>query len=331
MHINFNLSKIILAWYDNNKRSLPWRVQNNHKHVVYFRILSEFMLQQTQVQTVIPYFNRFIDKYPNLKSLSQAKEKDVMKIWEGLGYYRRARFLLASAKKLEKNNFKLPKDFKEIKKLPGVGDYTANVLLALIYNNPTIAFDGNVKRIFSRILNKNEDLLNQEKIKNDNQKTFFSHNRNSDFAEALMEFGALICRPKPLCDNCPIKKNCLFKNSKTVSIKKAKIKKTTKKLDIFCYITKRKKIGLTKKSNLGFLKDFLIPEIRIREKNRKKNWSLLKSYSNSISNKKLNINLYYKFSKTIPKNFEWHSIGSNKEIIPSFTKTIINHIEELYL
>ena len=164
------------------------------------------MLQQTQVQTVIPYFNRFIDKYPNLKSLSRAKEKDVMKIWEGLGYYRRARFLLASAKKLEKNNFKLPRDFKELKKLPGVGDYTANALLALIYNNPTIDFDGNVKRIFSRILNKNEDLLNQDKIKNDNQRTFFSHNRNSDFVEALMEFGALICRPKPLCENCPIKK-----------------------------------------------------------------------------------------------------------------------------
>jgi len=168
------------------------------------------MLQQTQVQTVIPYFNRFIDKYPNLKSLSRAKEKDVMKIWEGLGYYRRARFLLASAKKLEKNNFKLPRDFNEIKKLPGVGDYTSNVLLALIYNNPTIAFDGNVKRIFSRILNKNENLLNQEKIKNDNQRTLFSHNRNSDFVEALMEFGALICRPKPLCENCPIKKNCLL-------------------------------------------------------------------------------------------------------------------------
>ena len=114
MHLKINLSKKILTWYDNNKRSLPWRVQNNHKHAVYFRILSEFMLQQTQVQTVIPYFNRFIDKYPNLKSLSQAKEKDVMKIWEGLGYYRRARFLLASAKKLEKNNFKLPRDFKLI-------------------------------------------------------------------------------------------------------------------------------------------------------------------------------------------------------------------------
>ena len=330
MHIKFNLSKIILAWYDNNKRSLPWRVQNNHKHAVYFRILSEFMLQQTQVQTVIPYFNRFIDKYPNLKSLSRAKEKDVMKIWEGLGYYRRARFLLASAKKLEKNNFKLPRDFKELKKLPGVGDYTANVLLALIYNNPTIAFDGNVKRIFSRILNKNEVLLNQDKIKNDNQRTLFSHNRNSDFVEALMEFGALICRPKPLCENCPIKKNCLFKNSKTVSITKAKTKKTTKKLDIFCYITKKKQIGLTKKNNLGFLKDFLIPKIRIREKNSNKNWFLLKNYSNSISNKKLDINLYYKFSKTIPKNFEWHSIGSNKEIIPSFTKKIISHIENLY-
>ena len=107
-----------------------------------------------------------------------------MKIWEGLGYYRRARFLLASAKRLEKNNFKLPRDFKELKKLPGVGDYTANALLALIYNNPTIAFDGNVKRIFSRILNKNEDLLNQDKIKNVESVTF-----NWSFSCDMSHFG----------------------------------------------------------------------------------------------------------------------------------------------
>jgi len=289
------------------------------------------MLQQTQVKTVIPYFKKFTRKYKTLESLSKANETQILKMWEGLGYYRRARNLLASVKLLVRElNSKLPNTLKEIKKLPGVGDYTANALMGFIHDYPTIALDGNVKRVFTRYLNKKESKINFEQLIDSNKKNLFITNRNSDFVEALMEFGALICRPKPLCENCPIKKNCLFKNSKTVSITKAKTKKTTKKLDIFCYITKRKQIGLTKKNNLGFLKDFLIPKIRIREKNSNKNWFLLKNYSNSISNKKLDINLYYKFSKTIPKNFEWHSIGSNKEIIPSFTKKIISHIENLY-
>ena len=107
------------------------------------------MLQQTQVKTVIPYFEKFTNKFPNLKSLAKSNEKQILKLWEGLGYYRRAKNLLASSKILvNEYNSILPKDINEIKRLPGVGDYTANVLLALIYNKKTIAFDGNVKRVF---------------------------------------------------------------------------------------------------------------------------------------------------------------------------------------
>ena len=110
MHINPNLSKKILAWYDNNKRSLPWRVGKNSKKKQYYRLLSEFMLQQTQVKTVIPYFNKFTKKYRTLRSLSKSSEKEILKLWEGLGYYRRAKNLLACSKKLVKeHNSKLPK------------------------------------------------------------------------------------------------------------------------------------------------------------------------------------------------------------------------------
>ena len=129
---------------------MPWRVGKSSANQLYFRILSEFMLQQTQVKTVIPYFEKFTNKFPNLKSLAKSNEKQILKLWEGLGYYRRAKNLLASSKILvNEYNSILPKDINEIKKLPGVGDYTANVLLALIYNKRTIAFDGNVKRVFS--------------------------------------------------------------------------------------------------------------------------------------------------------------------------------------
>ena len=155
MHLNTTLSKKILAWYDNSKRSLPWRVSKKSENKLYYRILSEFMLQQTQVKTVIPYFNKFTKKFKTLRSLSKSNEDQILKLWEGLGYYRRARNLLASSKLLvKKYNSKLPVTIEEVKKLPGVGEYTANALLGLIYDQPKIAIDGNVKRVFARLLNK---------------------------------------------------------------------------------------------------------------------------------------------------------------------------------
>ena len=151
------------------------------------------MLQQTQVKTVIPYFYRFTKKFKSLQSLSNCKERQILKLWEGLGYYRRARNLLASAKMLVRQyNSKLPKTIKEIKKLPGVGEYTANALLGLIYDQPTIAVDGNVKRVFARNLNKKEENINFDNLILLNSKNLFNTNRNADFIEALMEFGALI-------------------------------------------------------------------------------------------------------------------------------------------
>ena len=155
------------------------------------------MLQQTQVKTVIPYFNRFTKKFKTLKSLSKSSEKQILKLWEGLGYYRRARNLLASSKLLVKQyNSRLPSTIEELKKLPGVGDYTANALLGLIYNQPKIAIDGNVKRVFARFLNKKKEKINFEKLILLNKKTLFKTKRNADFVEAVMEFGALVCGPK---------------------------------------------------------------------------------------------------------------------------------------
>ena len=166
------------------------------------------MLQQTQVKTVIPYFKKFTKKYKTINSLSKSNEKQVLKLWEGLGYYRRARNLLASSKILvKKYNSKLPNTIEEVKKLPGVGDYTANALLGLIYNQPKIAIDGNVKRVFARYLNKKKEKIKFEKLISFNKEKLFNTNRNADFVEALMEFGALICKPKdPKCSVCCLNK-----------------------------------------------------------------------------------------------------------------------------
>ena len=225
MHFEVNLSKKILGWYDNNKRILPWRVGKNSPKKLYYRLLSEFMLQQTQVKTVIPYFKKFTKRYKTLESLSKANETQILKLWEGLGYYRRARNLLASTKLLVKEqNSKLPNTLKEIKKLPGVGDYTANALMGFIHNYPTIALDGNVKRVFTRYLNKKESKINFEKLIDTNKKKLFITNRNSDLVEALMEFGALICKPKdPKCDQCCLNKSCrYFKSSNKIETNKRK-------------------------------------------------------------------------------------------------------------
>ena len=291
------------------------------------------MLQQTQVKTVIPYFKNFTKKFKTLKALSKSNEKEILKLWEGLGYYRRARNLLKCSKLLEKNyKSKLPKSFNELKKLPGVGDYTANALLGLVYNQPRIALDGNVKRVFSRNLNIDETKIDFGNFIKKNRKKLFNTKSNADFVEALMEFGALVCKPKdPNCHTCCLNKTCKYFKSriKIRSLKKKMIK--NKNYDIFCYINKKRQIALTKNSQVSFLKNFNLPEIREADNLAKKqSWKFLKNYKNSISNLKLNINLYYKFSNKIPSMYKWYSLKDNKEFFPSFTKKIFRQVSSLF-
>ena len=280
------------------------------------------MLQQTQVKTVIPYFKNFVRKVPNLKALSKSNEKKILKLWEGLGYYSRAKNLHKTSKILvKKYKSQIPDTYEKLKELPGIGDYTSNVLLALIYNQPRIAIDGNVKRVLFR-------LFNLEKKDSEN---LFKTKRNGDLAEALMEFGAIICKSKdPLCSTCKLKKNCLYYKSESKMKFNKKNKIQSKTYDIFCYLKKNKRqIALTKNNDLGFLKKFNLPKIKATSK-KKKNWKFLCNYKNSISNKKLDLNLYYKFSSKIPSKYNWYSLKENKEFIPTFTKNIFKQITHLY-
>ena len=155
MHKNQStLPKKILYWYDKNKRDLPWRIQCSQKRKEYYTLVSEFMLQQTQVKTVVPYFKNFIKNFPNLKSLSNASENKLLKNWQGLGYYSRAKNLKKTANIIvNKYNKKLPNDLNELNKLPGIGEYTASALMAIAFNKPIIPLDGNIERVIKRILN----------------------------------------------------------------------------------------------------------------------------------------------------------------------------------
>ena len=159
------ITKKILYWYDNNKRSLPWRIRCSIKKKEYFTLVSEFMLQQTQVKTVIPYFNNFLKDIPNIQSLAKVSEAKLLKHWQGLGYYSRAKNLKKSAKMIVNNySGRLPNKFEELKKLPGVGDYTASAISAIAFNQQIIPLDGNIERVLKRILN----LKTEEEIKKEN-------------------------------------------------------------------------------------------------------------------------------------------------------------------
>ncbi len=147
------LTKKILKWYDLNKRSLPWRKNVSLEKKQYYTLVSEFMLQQTQVVTVIPYFNQFIKKIPNLKSLAKTSDKKLIKLWEGLGYYSRAKNLKKTAKVVIENfKGKLPDNYENLISLPGIGNYTATAILAIAFNKPYIPLDGNIERILKRYL-----------------------------------------------------------------------------------------------------------------------------------------------------------------------------------
>ena len=151
-----NISKKILHWYDNNKRILPWRKHVTKKQKQYFTLVSEFMLQQTQVKTVIPYFENFIKKIPNLNKLSKVNDAKLMKCWEGLGYYSRAINLKKTSRKIISDfGGSLPSNIEDLKILPGIGAYTSRAIMAIAFNKPIIPLDGNVERILKRVFSCN--------------------------------------------------------------------------------------------------------------------------------------------------------------------------------
>lgn len=209
----------LLEWYDKNKREMPWRDCDNP----YKTWISEIMLQQTRVDQATPYFNRFMEQFPTVYDLAGADQQDVLKVWEGLGYYSRARNL-HDASKTVVNEFdgKVPDSFEEIKKLKGVGPYTASAVLSIAFSKPHAVVDGNVIRVLTRYLGIEKD-IRSTKTKNtiqDEADRLIDSNRPGDFNQAIMELGATVCAPSnPDCDECPINADCVaYKTVKTDEI-----------------------------------------------------------------------------------------------------------------
>lgn len=208
------IQQSLLIWFKKNKRDLPWR----HHRSWYKVWVSEIMLQQTQVEQVKKYFHNFMSEFENVQKLANADLQKVLKIWEGMGYYGRARNMHKSARIIIDNyRGEIPANKNEILKLPGIGDYTANAILSLVYNSPLSVVDGNVKRVISRIfglLNNIKDTSTLKEIKSFSEK-LLPRNNPGEFNESIMELGALICLPNnPKCHSCPIKNYCqAFKNN----------------------------------------------------------------------------------------------------------------------
>lgn len=220
----------LVEWFHREKRDLPWR-RTSDPYKIW---VSEVMLQQTRVDTVIPYYNRFIEKYPTPQSLAYAPQEELLKMWEGLGYYSRARNLQSGVKEVvEKYNGNVPDNRHDISKLKGVGPYTAGAILSIAYNKPEHAVDGNVMRVLSRVLHITEDIAvpKTKKIFEQAVEELIDEEDPSAFNQGIMDLGAMICTPtSPKCLLCPVRDYCTAfqegdQESLPVKSKKTKIKK----------------------------------------------------------------------------------------------------------
>jgi A/G-specific adenine glycosylase len=248
-----NFSEEIINWYNLNKRDLPWRNTKNPYKIW----LSEIILQQTKVAQGLPYYQKFCQTFPNVQQLANAKEEEVLKLWQGLGYYSRARNLHYASKQII-NNFegKFPNNYEDIISLMGVGEYTAAAIASFAYKQPHAVVDGNVFRLLSRFYGIDTAINSSagKKIFSELAQTVLDKKNPDTNNQAIMEFGALMCKPKdPDCNNCPLQQCCkAFQNNEVDSLP-VKIKKgKQKKLYIeYLYITNNETTYLNKRVKKG--------------------------------------------------------------------------------
>ena len=228
------IAKELVIWYRQNKRELPFRLTKDPYSVW----VSEIMAQQTRIDTMLPYYERWMKQFPDIRTCAESDENAILKAWEGLGYYRRVKMLWSGAKMIMSDfDGVFPSEYIDIKKIPGIGDYTAAAISSIAFDQPVAAVDGNVLRVISRVLMMDRD------IAKDTTKKYVAELLNewmvgsdpSDFTQGLMELGALICKVStPDCTQCPIKQHCLSYNLGTQS--EYPLKSTTKKPVLESYI-----------------------------------------------------------------------------------------------
>ena len=247
-------SNTLIYWYLQNNRKLPWRATKNP----YFVWLSEIMLQQTRVAQGMSYYLKFIEIFPTVFDLAKADESTVLKMWQGLGYYSRARNLHFTAKYIANQlNGKFPTTYKELLKLKGIGDYTASAIASICFEKPTAVVDGNVYRVLSRYFGIDTPINSSAGIKEFKAlaQTLIDHKQPGTFNQAIMDFGALHCKPQnPLCENCPYANSCvaLEKNLvKELPVKEKKLKVRKRFFNYLVVVTEDNKTILSERKGKG--------------------------------------------------------------------------------
>ena len=284
-------SQQVVQWYlEHGRHDLPWR-----RKVTPYRIwISEIMLQQTQVKTVIPYFKNFIKKFPSQKSLSEASEDQVLAAWSGLGFYRRARNIFATKEIIKKNyGNRFPNEFKKIIELPGIGKSTAGAIMSLAYLDPHPILDGNVKRVISRLLKKELELLKEAELWKLSQE-MVSKDDCFSYTQGIMDLGATICTPSnPSCSKCPVSSQCLSA-FKVRSVKKNKAVRVKKVIVMnLSLIQTKKSLLLMKNETDSIWKNLWLPFQSGSIKNHIKNFKLTanQKINHELTHRKLEINL----------------------------------------
>ena len=229
-----NFTRSVLNWYDSGHRDLPWRRTKD----AYSIWVSEIMLQQTRAETVIPYYERFLSHYPDVYALASAPQEELLKLWEGLGYYSRARSLQKAAQIIvSRHGGVLPADAEQLRALPGIGDYTSGAIAAIAFGIPVPAVDGNVERVICRYFSIRDEMGSPAARKRIQQQaqTLVPPDRPGAFANAMMEMGAVMCTPKsPACLLCPVRAGCKGYAQGIVSELPVKLKKKAQRVETHC-------------------------------------------------------------------------------------------------
>ena len=308
-----NLGEKISNWYvENGRQNLPWRYSISPYRVW----ISEIMLQQTQVNTAIAYFERFMAKYPDLQTIKKASEDDIYNLWSGLGYYRRASFIF-QAKELIHAKFKgeMPDNYDDLMSLPGVGKSTAGAILSIAFNKPYPILDANVKKVISRIFfkknfeekifwNLSEDLLDKKNIFN--------------FQQGVMDVGAQLCLPKnPRCNLCPVSKDCQSNLRNEFPLLSKKSVKRKKEFLEFQLIQKNQKYFMTKENKLGYWANLWMPPVLTANHQKAE-------IIHKLSHRELNIN--FKNSNKKPKNIQGKWFHKKELALIAIPKPIFNRL-----
>lgn len=260
-----DIAQPLLRWYEKNARILPWR----DDPAPYRVWISEIMLQQTRVEAVKPYFERFLNALPTIQALAEVSDEQLMKLWEGLGYYSRARNLKKAAQVIAEDfNGELPSSFALLKTLPGIGPYTAGAIASIAFGKPVSAVDGNVLRVISRLTASSENIsdVKVRQTMGDSLKQIIPQDRAGDFNQALMELGATVCLPNglPKCKICPLQNMCegyLRGIAHTLPLKDAKKKRRVEQKTVFILIN-GDKAALLRRPPTGLLAGlFELPNI----------------------------------------------------------------------